>query len=62
MTRGREFADAIPSMRESEVRASREEWRAMESRRHWRWIFIAAAVATAVLLSALLFMSGGVMV
>lgn len=56
------YRDAIPSMPEAEHRASREEWRAMESRRTWARILIAAAVATAVLVSGLLFMSGGVVV
>ncbi|MEV5211415.1 hypothetical protein AB0K35_28465 [Micromonospora sp. NPDC053740] len=53
------FRDAIPSMLESEAHASREEWRRLESRRQWWWIAVCWAVGAAVLVSALLALSGG---
>ncbi len=62
MTRRREFADAVPSMPESEARTSLEDWRRLESRRQWWWIAVASAVAAAVLVSFLLWRSGGVIV
>ncbi|MET8278198.1 hypothetical protein [Micromonospora sp. NPDC005174] len=50
---------SVPSMPESEAHASREEWRRLQSRRTWRLIAACRVLAAAVLVSALLALSGG---